>query len=101
MTRDSQYPKGVTRYVEFHSGASSRHYFLGISERTGVHFFMRYKTQIYVVSVTIVAGLWAALSYRVAPGVRPGMLTDALLLCSLAVTAEFLSYVLPKAATGS
>jgi hypothetical protein len=28
-------------------------------------------------------------------------LSDALLLCSLAVTAEFLSYLLPKAATGS
>src|SRR5262245_58582267 len=62
---------------------------------------MRYKTQIYVASVTIAAALWAALSYAAAPGVRPGMLSDALLLCSLAVTAEFLSYVLPKAATGS
>lgn len=62
---------------------------------------MRYKTQTYVASVAALAALWAALSYLAAPGIRPGMLTDALLLCSLAVTAEFLSYVLPKAATGT
>ena len=62
---------------------------------------MRYKTQAYVTSVAVVAAIWAALNYRAAPGVHAGMLTDALLLCSLAVTAEFLSYVLPKAATGT
>jgi len=62
---------------------------------------MRYKTQAYVTSVAVVAAIWAALCYRAAPGIHAGMLTDALLLCSLAVTAEFLSYVLPKAATGT
>jgi putative nucleotidyltransferase with HDIG domain len=62
---------------------------------------MRYKTQIYVASVAIAAAVWAAFSYRATPGFRPGMLSDTVLLCSLAVTAEFLSYVLPKAATGS
>lgn len=62
---------------------------------------MRYKTQLYVTSVALIAAAWAAFSYLASPGLRPGMFTDALMLCSLAVTAEFLSYVLPKAATGT
>ncbi len=59
------------------------------------------KTRIYVACVAVTAAAWAALTYRADPGFRSGVLSDALLLCSLAITAEFLSYVLPKAATGS
>jgi hypothetical protein len=59
------------------------------------------KTRIYVACVAITAALWSVIAYRAVPGFRSGVLSDALLLCSLALTAEFLSYVLPKAATGS
>ena len=59
------------------------------------------KTRVYVGCVAITAVVWAVISYALAPGFRSGALSDALLLCSLAMTAEFLSYVLPKAATGS
>jgi hypothetical protein len=62
---------------------------------------MRQKTRIYVAGVGIAAAIWTVITYRQAPGFRPGLLSDALLLCSLAITAEFLSYLLPKAATGS
>src|SRR6476660_4845981 len=62
---------------------------------------MRQKTRVYVACVGIAAALWALITYLQAPGFRPGVLSDALLLCSLAITAEFLSYLLPKAATGS
>jgi putative nucleotidyltransferase with HDIG domain len=62
---------------------------------------MRNKTRVYVACVGIAAAVWAVITYREAPGFRPGLLSDALLLCSLAITAEFLSYLLPKAATGS
>jgi putative nucleotidyltransferase with HDIG domain len=62
---------------------------------------MHRKTRLYVACVSIVAAIWTVLTYREAPGFRPGLLSDALLLCSLAITAEFLSYLLPKAATGS
>ena len=62
---------------------------------------MPQKTRVYVGLVAVGAIVWAAITYFAAPGFRPGMLSDALLLCSLAITAELLSYLLPKAATGS
>jgi putative nucleotidyltransferase with HDIG domain len=62
---------------------------------------MRNKTRVYVACVTVVAIIWTTISYRSASDVQPGMLYDALLLCGLAVTAEALNYLLPKAATGS
>ena len=39
--------------------------------------------------------------YRAAPATAPSMMTDALILCVLAVTAELLSFLLPRSATGS
>jgi putative nucleotidyltransferase with HDIG domain len=100
MTRDSQYPKGVTQNVRVHSCFSVDSNFLELSEWTGV-ILMHNRTRIYVACVAIAAAAGAAITYRAAPGFRTGMLSDALLLCTLALTAEFFSYVLPKAATGS
>jgi len=62
---------------------------------------MRDKTRNYVILVTVTAVVWAAIEYRTAPPVQNGMLYDAFLLCGLAIAAEFLTYLLPKAATGS
>ena len=59
------------------------------------------KTRLYVACVAITAAVWSVISYRAVPGFRSGVASDAFLLCVLAITAEFLSYVLPKAATGS
>ena len=38
---------------------------------------------------------------RASPDIPGPMLTDALLLCGLAVTAEFLGYALPRSMSGS
>jgi putative nucleotidyltransferase with HDIG domain len=62
---------------------------------------MRRHTQIYVTAAATLAlfGTWVLV--RASPNVPGPMLTDALLLCCLAVTAEFLGYVLPRSAAGS
>lgn len=39
--------------------------------------------------------------YRSAPAVPASMMTDALILCGLALTAELLSFLLPRSASGS
>src|SRR5215471_14734529 len=51
-----------------------------------------------VVFLTLLAG---AVCYALRPQVSAQMLTDALLLCGLAVTAELLSVLLPRSASGS
>jgi HD-GYP domain-containing protein (c-di-GMP phosphodiesterase class II) len=62
---------------------------------------MRGIVKAYVAIVSIIAVAWGIAMYRSAPVVSPEMLRDALLLCGLAVTAELLSYFLPRSATGS
>lgn len=62
---------------------------------------MRRYTQAYVSTAAVLAliGTWALM--RASPNVPGPMLTDALLLCGLAVTAEFLGYALPRSMSGS
>lgn len=62
---------------------------------------MRRHTQYYVAAVATLSILGTWLLVRGSPTVPRPMLTDALLLCGLAVTAEFLGYVLPRSAAGS
>jgi hypothetical protein len=62
---------------------------------------MRSATKYYVAAVAGVAATWTYLMYRGAPAAPPSMLLDALILCGLAITAELLSFLLPRSATGS
>jgi putative nucleotidyltransferase with HDIG domain len=58
-------------------------------------------TRIYVATIAVIAALWTFLMYRSSPGSSSVMLTDASILCGLAVAAELLSFLLPRSATGS
>lgn len=58
---------------------------------------MRRHTQVYVGAVAAAALLGGWLLFRASPVLPRTMLTDALLLCGLAVTAELLGYWLPLA----
>lgn len=62
---------------------------------------MGWKTKGYVAGVALLATSWGLASYIHAPHVTESTLTDALMLCALAVTAEILCYLLPRSATGS
>ena len=62
---------------------------------------MRVQDALYVACVAVVAAIWAASTIAAAPAYRLECSYDALLACGLALTAELLSYLLPKAATGS
>lgn len=62
---------------------------------------MRKVTRVYVASVAAAAVIGTLLLYRSAPSASSAMLSDALILCALAITAELLSYLLPRSATGS
>src|SRR4051812_45573263 len=62
---------------------------------------MTRSTKIYVAIVAGLAALWTYLMYRSAPTASSVMITDALILCGLAVAAELLSFLLPRSATGS
>src|SRR5678815_588662 len=62
---------------------------------------MRGITRIYVAGVAATALVWTYVMYRSAPLAPQSMLTDALILCGLAVAAELLSFLLPRSATGS
>jgi putative nucleotidyltransferase with HDIG domain len=62
---------------------------------------MTRSTRIYVATIAAIATLWTFLMYRSAPGSSSVMLTDASILCGLAVAAELLSFLLPRSATGS
>jgi len=55
----------------------------------------------YVATVVAITAIAIALAYWLRPGVSASMLSDALLLCGLAVTAELLSFLLPRSASGS
>jgi len=62
---------------------------------------MRVLTKVYVAAMAGLALVWGVMLYMHAPVVSRTTIYDALLLCALAVTAQLLSYLLPKAATGS
>jgi putative nucleotidyltransferase with HDIG domain len=62
---------------------------------------MRSITRFYVAGVAATALTWTYVMYRSAPLAPQSMLTDALILCGLAVAAELLSFLLPRSATGS
>jgi putative nucleotidyltransferase with HDIG domain len=62
---------------------------------------MRSITRFYVAGVATTALIWTYVMYRQAPLAPASMLTDALILCGLAVAAELLSFLLPRSATGS
>jgi len=62
---------------------------------------MRRITRVYVGAVAATAVIGTLLLYRSAPSASSVMLSDALILCGLAITAELLSYLLPRSATGS
>ena len=62
---------------------------------------MRSSTRLYVSGVTLAAAVWAAFLYWHSPSVPQGMVSDALLLCALAIAAELLRFLLPASATGS
>jgi putative nucleotidyltransferase with HDIG domain len=62
---------------------------------------MRGKLKVYVACVAGVAVLWTAAIYVAAPATAGTRLSDALLLCGLAVAAELFAFILPRSAAGS
>jgi hypothetical protein len=59
------------------------------------------KTKLYVASVALVGIAWGFAMYLREPVIAPSMATDALLLCALALSGEFLAFLLPRSAAGS
>src|SRR6476620_6341598 len=57
--------------------------------------------KVYVALIAFLALVGGALSYASAPNLPPSQLSDALLLCGLAVASEFLGFVMPKSARGT
>src|SRR4029078_2818536 len=57
--------------------------------------------KLYVTAIALLAAISGLLLYWSAPVVSHSMLEDALVLCCLAVIAEFLSFLMPKSAVGS
>jgi hypothetical protein len=57
--------------------------------------------KLYVAFIAFVAVIGGALAYLSAPSLPRSLLSDALLLCGLAVASEFLGFVMPKSARGS
>ena len=55
----------------------------------------------YVASIAFLALAGGALAYASAPSLPPSLLSDALLLCALAVASEFLGFIMPKSARGT
>lgn len=62
---------------------------------------MNWKTRAYVGCVTLLALLWGFAVYLQAPVMAQSTMTDALMLCALAIVAEILCYLLPNSARGS
>jgi putative nucleotidyltransferase with HDIG domain len=62
---------------------------------------MRSRVNAYVACVVAATAIGGAILYRMTPDVPASMLSDAFFLCGLAVTAELLSFLLPRAAVGS
>src|SRR3954453_19883099 len=57
--------------------------------------------KVYVAAVALLALAWGLLMFWSAPDLPRATVGDALLLCGLAVAAEFLSFLMPKSAVGS
>src|SRR5438552_1467568 len=57
--------------------------------------------KLYVAGVALLATAWSVMMFRGAPNLPHTVIGDALLLCGLAVAAEFLSFLMPKSAVGS
>lgn len=62
---------------------------------------MNWKTRAYVGCVTLLALLGGFAVYMHAPAMAQSTMTDALMLCALAIVAEILCYLLPNSARGS
>jgi len=62
---------------------------------------MRKATVVYIVAVTMVAGLGLAILYRIAPVLPTNSLLAVSLLAALAILAEVLGFLLPHATRGS
>lgn len=62
---------------------------------------MRSATRYYVAAVAGTGIVWTYLMYRAAPAAPRSMLSDALILCGLAIAAELWTFLLPRSATGS
>jgi HD domain-containing protein len=62
---------------------------------------MRGRINVYVAAVTIAAIAAMGALYVRGPHVPSSMVSDAMLLCGLAITAELLSVLLPRSATSS
>ena len=62
---------------------------------------MQLRVKIYVFTVVVLAFAASLIVYRTAPAITGAALPDALLLCSLAVAGELLSFVLPYNASGT
>lgn len=62
---------------------------------------MRSSTRLFVGSIVLAALLGTLGLYRHAPVVPPEMISSALVLCALAISAELLRFLLPVSATGS
>lgn len=62
---------------------------------------MRKATVLYVVSVVLFAGVAVGVLYRIAPTLPEGSAVAVSLLAVLAILAEVLSFLLPRAARGS
>jgi len=62
---------------------------------------MRVRLQAYVFLVTAASVLALGFLYQGSPQVPPAMVSDALILCALAIAAELLSFLLPRSAAGS
>src|SRR6188768_3636245 len=62
---------------------------------------MRAKLNLYVASIVGLAFLGTLVTYRTAPASVGSTLTDALLLCGLAIFAELLAFILPRSAAGT
>jgi hypothetical protein len=62
---------------------------------------MRAKLNLYVASIVGLAFLGTLVTYRTAPASIGSTLTDALLLCGLAIAAELFAFILPRSAAGT
>src|SRR5215472_11884160 len=62
---------------------------------------MRSSTRLFVASIVMAALAGTLVLYWHSPVVPPQMVSDALILCALAISAELLRFLLPVSATGS
>jgi hypothetical protein len=62
---------------------------------------MRAKLNLYVASIVGLAFFGTLVTYRTAPASVGSTVTDALLLCGLAIAAELFAFILPRSAAGT